>query len=173
MNNSKKLYQSIDRLFETAIRLLVQYAPVSDENSRKPLIPHDIRVGVYLYEHGYSEDIIVAGVLHDTLEFTSITEEMLREQFGDYVAEIVRACTKNRTIENSKEREQDLVQRCIDIGLDALIVKAADTLDSFKYYTKVKSEKGLDYSRNNATYIFALKPNDWNDPIFDELKKFQ
>jgi (p)ppGpp synthase/HD superfamily hydrolase len=158
--------------FEKAIRLLVQHAPQSDENTRKPMIPHDIRVGVYLYEHGYSEEVVVAGVLHDMLEFTEVTGEMIRGQFGNHVVEIVRACTKNRSIENSKEREKDLVQRCIDVGLDALIVKAADTLDSFRYYTKTQNEKGLDYCRQNSGFIFELKPKDWNDPIFDELKKF-
>jgi len=162
----------MDISFEKSIIFLAKYAPKSDQDTRKPMIPHDIRVGVYLYEHGYSQDIIVAGVLHDMLEFTEVTEDTIKQNFGNHVAKIVRACTKNRSTENSKEREKDLVQRCINIGVDALVVKAADTLDSFKYYTKTQSEKGLDYCRQNSGFIFELKPKDWDDPIFDELKKF-
>lgn len=31
--------------FERAVRLLAKYAPISDEKSRKALLPHDIRGG--------------------------------------------------------------------------------------------------------------------------------
>jgi hypothetical protein len=40
--------------FEKAVRLLVKHFPVSEESSRKPVLFHDIRVGMYLYEHNYS-----------------------------------------------------------------------------------------------------------------------
>ena len=60
--------------FEKAVRLLVEHFPPSDESSRKPVLFHDIRVGVYLYEHGYSEDIVLAGLLHDAIEWLSATE---------------------------------------------------------------------------------------------------
>jgi (p)ppGpp synthase/HD superfamily hydrolase len=58
---SKKL--SVE--FERAVRFLAEHMPPSDENSRKPIMFHDIRVGVYLYENDYPQDIVLAGVLHD------------------------------------------------------------------------------------------------------------
>jgi len=60
--------KSLNLKFEKAVRLLVEYMPPSDTDSRKPILFHDIRVGVYLYENGYSENIVLAGVLHDAIE---------------------------------------------------------------------------------------------------------
>ena len=45
---------------EKAIRFLTKHMPISEENSRKPILFHDIRVGVYLYENGYKKDMILA-----------------------------------------------------------------------------------------------------------------
>ncbi len=56
-------------LFEKAVHLLAKHRPFSDENSRKPALFHDIRVGVYLYEEKYSQDIVLAGLLHDAIEW--------------------------------------------------------------------------------------------------------
>jgi hypothetical protein len=41
--------KSLNIEFEKAVRLLAEAFPVSDENTRKPVLFHDIRVGVYLY----------------------------------------------------------------------------------------------------------------------------
>ncbi len=158
--------------FEKAVRLLAQFAPVSDETSRKPLLPHDIRVGVYLYEHGYSRDVVLAGVLHDALEFTDITEEMIREQFGDNILRLVKANTKDDSITDPEEKTNELISRCVEDGEDALIVKAADILDSFKFYTSVQNEDQLDYCRRNARAIFKFKTAEFNDKIFDTLKEW-
>jgi guanosine-3',5'-bis(diphosphate) 3'-pyrophosphohydrolase len=126
------MQKSLDIEFEKAVRMLAEHFPVSEEGSKKPVLFHDIRVGVYLYEKNYSCDIILAGLLHDALEFSNITEELIKDEFGENVLKIVKACTKDRSIENSDERIEELVKRCAEVGRDALIVKAADTLDSFK-----------------------------------------
>jgi len=59
--------KSLNVKFEKGVRLLVEHFPVSDETGRKPVLFHDIRVGVYLYEHGYSEDVVLAGLLHEDI----------------------------------------------------------------------------------------------------------
>lgn len=161
--------KSLDIEFEKAIRMLAEHMPVSEIGSRKPVLFHDIRVGVYLYEKNYFRDIVLAGVLHDALEFSDITEEMIAKEFGENVLKIVKACTKDRTIENSDERIEELVKRCAEVGKDALIVKAADTLDSFKYYTKENNAGELDYCRKNAEAIFKYK-KDFEDKVLEELK---
>lgn len=158
--------------FEKAVRLLVDHFPVSDMTSRKPVLFHDIRVGVYLYEHDYSDVIVLAGLLHDTLEFSSFTEEMLRREFGDEIMELVRACTKNDSISDKYEKTNDLIKRCVETGEDALIVKAADILDSFKFYTAENNKEQLEYCKRNAGAIFKYKPEHWQDEIFSELKKW-
>ena len=73
--------KSLNIEFEKAVRLLTEHMPPSDENSRKPIMFHDIRVGVYLYENGYAQDVVLAGVLHDAIEWSDISEQLLKDEF--------------------------------------------------------------------------------------------
>lgn len=158
---------------EKAIRLLVEHFPVSDKTSRKPVLLHDIRVGVYLYNHEYSEDIVLAGLLHDAIEWSSATEEMLQNEFGSNVVKLILASTKDDSISNKHEKTNELIKRCVSNGQDALIVKTADIIDSFKWYSSQKKEEQLKYCMRNANAIFKFKPDNFNDKIFDELKEWQ
>ena len=162
--------KKIDIEFEKAVRMLVEHLPVADENSKKPILAHDIRVGVYLYQNSYSQDVILAGLLHDILEFSDFTEEMLQEEFGENVLKFVKANSKNRTIENSDERIDELAKRATEAGEDALIIRAADTLDSFKHYTFTKNESELEYCRKNAEAILKYRPEKFEDEIFEMLE---
>lgn len=162
--------KALDIEFEKAMRMLVEHMPVSEEGSRKPILFHDIRVGAYLYEKGYPRDIVLAGVLHDALEFSAITEEMLQTEFGENILHIVKANSKDRSIQNSYERIEELIQRCAGAGQDALIVKVADTLDSFQHYTKTGNQPELEYCVKTAKSIFKYLPEDCKDKVFQELR---
>lgn len=163
---------SLNIEFEKAIRLLSKYMPVADETTRKPVLFHGLRVGIYLYERNYSEDIILAGVLHDILEDTEITQEELRAEFGDTVTKLVQASTKDDSVAK-EEKTEELIKRCVSNGQDALIVKAGDILDSFKWYNSQNNKGEIEYCMKNANAIFTHKPTDFNDPIFTELETWQ
>lgn len=165
--------KSLNLEFEKAVRLLAKHFPPADENSRKPALFHDLRVGVYLYENGYSREVVLAGFLHDAIEWSDITEQMLREEFGDDVANLVLACTKDDSITDKQAKTKKLIKRCVQAGQDALIVKAADIIDSFKWYSGQDNKEELQYCQRNAEAIFKFKPGDFNDKIFDELKRWQ
>lgn len=158
--------------FEKAIRLLSKHMPVSDETTRKPTLFHGIRVGVYLYERKYSENIVLAGILHDVLEDTEITQDELKLLFGDIVTKLVQASTKDNSV-TKEERTDELIRRCVSNGLDALIIKTADILDSFKWYDGQNNKEEIQYCMNNTNAIFKYKPNTFNDPIFIELETWQ
>lgn len=152
---------------------MVEYFPVSDETSRKPVLFHDIRVGVYLYEHGYAEDVVLAGVLHDAIEWSNATQEMLQSEFGDNVLRLIMASTKDDSITDKDKKTTELIKRCISNGEEALIVKTADILDSFKWYSSQNSEDQLRYCLRNANAILKYKPDDFKDNIFRELQAWQ
>jgi len=160
--------------FEKAVRFLVGHMPPSDENSRKPILFHDIRVGVYLYENGYPQDIVLAGVLHDAIEWSDANEQMLRDEFGDEVIRLVSASTKDGSITDKEEKTEELIQRCMRNGQEALIVKTADIIDSFKWYADQNNEDELkNHCVKNADAIFKFKPAGFDDKIFEELKIWQ
>ncbi len=166
--------KSFDIQCEKAVRILAQYMPPSDETSRKPIMFHDIRVGMYLYNRGYSEDIVLAGILHDVLEWSSLDEQTLKDEFGDNVTRLVLASTKDETIADKNEKSRELIERCIRNGQDALIVKTADIIDSFKWYSRQKNEKELQgHCVKNAKAILEAKPEEWDDDLFDELRMWK
>lgn len=164
---------SLNIKFEKAVRFLIKYMPASEANSRKPILFHDIRVGVYLYENGYGEDVVLAGLLHDAIEWSSATEQELKKEFDDKVIEFVLANTKDDSIIDKKEKTNELIKRCAQSGQDALIIKTADIIDSFKWYSSQGNKDQLEYCMRNANAIFKFKPDDFDDKIFEELKIWQ
>lgn len=162
---------SLDIEFEKAVRMLVESMPPSEDGSRKPVLFHDIRVGTYLYRKGYPREIVLAGVLHDAIEWSGITEDMIRDGFGENILRMVLANSKNRSIGDSDKRISDMIGRCVAIGEGALIVKAADTIDSFEHYTKTNNQKELSgHCRKIARTILEHLPADFHDPIFSDLR---
>lgn len=159
-------------VFEKAVRLLSEKMPVSQPGDRKPVLFHNIRVGVYLYEKGYAADVVITGVLHDALEWADFSEQELREGFGEEVTRLVKANTKDDSIEDKQAKTNELVGRCVVAGENALIVKAADVIDSYKWYSKQGDEKGVAYADRFATAIAEQKPADFMDPIFAELATY-
>lgn len=163
----------MDIEFENGVRMLVGHMPASEEGSRKPILFHDIRVGTSLYRRGYGRDIVIAGLLHDALEWSDISDEMLRNGFGEDVLRIVLANSKDRSIEDSAERIDDMVRRCVEAGEGALIVKAADTIDSFEHYTKTGNARELErHCKPIAEVVLRRKPEDFHDAIFEELRSW-
>lgn len=160
--------------FEKAVRLLTEHLPVSDSSVRKPVLFHDIRVGVYLYENGYAEEIVLAGVLHDAIEWSDVTKEQLIVEFGDDVTSLVMANTKNRDISDKEKIVIDLIQRCVNQGEDALVIKVVDVIDSFKWYeTQNNVDELKGHCVKTANVIRKYKPSNFDDEIFNELEAWR
>jgi len=151
---------------EKAVSLLVEYMPVGKER-KKPILMHALRVGMYLYDNDYSEDVVLAGFLHDIIEWTDSPKELLGDEFGQHVLDIVLANTKDRSIEDKQERRKDYIERCVQVGQDALIVKAADTIDSYNFYQATENQGEIERSVDIAK---LLNKTGVDDQIFSELK---
>src|SRR5439155_6449654 len=59
-----------------------------------PYVAHPYAVGMMLARAGCSEEIVAAGILHDTVEDTDLTLAWIRDNFGERVALIVEGCTE-------------------------------------------------------------------------------
>jgi hypothetical protein len=98
---------------------------------------------------------------------------MLRDQFGEKILALVLANTKDDSIPDKHEKTDELICRCVQYGQEALIIKSADILDSFKWYSEQENISQLKYCMRNANAIFKYKKNDFNDKIFAELEVWQ
>jgi (p)ppGpp synthase/HD superfamily hydrolase len=69
-----------------------------------PYIVHPMHVATILRDHGFDEDLCIAGLLHDTVEDTGASAEQIAQRFGDGVAALVRAVTEQKTASNGEKR---------------------------------------------------------------------
>lgn len=89
----------------------IEYARVAHaaqfrKGSGIPYIYHLLAVASLVLEHGGNEDQAIAGLLHDVLEDCGAGHEAsIRAQFGDTVADIVKACTDG-TVEGKAQAER-------------------------------------------------------------------
>lgn len=111
----------------------IQFAAERHRNQRRkdvdasPYINHPIAVAHLLATEGGVSDIsvLMAAILHDTIEDTGTTVEELRSLFGAEVAEIVSEVTDDKTL--PKQRRKDLqVQLAPQKSHKAALIKIAD-----------------------------------------------
>jgi (p)ppGpp synthase/HD superfamily hydrolase len=96
-----------------------------------PYIVHPLNVGRLLIEAGASEAVAAAGILHDTLEDTGATLEMVRAAFGDEVAELLAQVSEPPKLQVAWEgRKLEIIRRMADASPGVLLVEAADKLDN-------------------------------------------
>ncbi|MDE6168679.1 MAG: RelA/SpoT family protein, partial [Acetatifactor sp.] len=74
--------------------------------SGEPYIVHPLNVAIILADLELDKETIVAGILHDVVEDTVMTEEDLKREFGDDVALLVDGVTKLERIPLSSGTDQ-------------------------------------------------------------------
>lgn len=95
-----------------------------------PYIAHLLAVTALVLEHGGTEDQAIAALLHDAVEDSggAPTLARIRASFGDYVADIVSACsdTDQKPKPPWKERKERYIASLSHHGPDVLLVSLAD-----------------------------------------------
>ena len=117
-------------------KAIVFAAKAHDHQKRKgtdiPYITHPIAVGMLLQKEKCSEEVIVAGILHDTLEDTETTFEELKEMFGLRVANLVQAASEKDKSLPWEVRKQQTIDGLKDATLEELQVIVADKYHNLK-----------------------------------------
>jgi hypothetical protein len=91
-----------------------------------PFILHPLEVAAMLSGRGYDDEVIAAGLLHDTVEDTDATLDELRARFGERVARIVDSVSEDPSVEDYVARKAALRDRVAVADADAHAVFAAD-----------------------------------------------
>lgn len=97
-----------------------------------PYVVHTLEAAQILAECGVTdEDILIAAVLHDTLEDTDATRNDLRFKFGDRVLSIVEEVTDDPTIEREAQKQVQINSSATK-SYAAKLVKAADKTSNMR-----------------------------------------
>lgn len=121
-----KEFQSPDDLYQGLIRRVHKYHPSDDismidkayataceahkdqvRKSGEPYIIHPLCVAIILADLELDKETIIAGLLHDVVEDTVMTNEELKEQFGPDVELLVDGVTKLEQLQYTGEAAPD------------------------------------------------------------------
>ncbi|MDE0552863.1 MAG: HD domain-containing protein [Candidatus Poribacteria bacterium] len=101
------------------------------KGTRTPYITHPYAVGLILMEAGCSAAMIVAGILHDTVEDTDLTLEFIQAHFGEYVAGIVDGCSENKSL-RWRARKTERIEALRQASPEVCTVTCADKLHNLR-----------------------------------------
>jgi len=98
---------------------------------------HCISVGLQLSEWNMDCDVVVAGILHDTLEDTSITKKEIKDYFNEDIANLVEGVSKLSDIKfNTRQQKQaeNFMKMFLSVAKDirVIIIKFADRLHNLR-----------------------------------------
>lgn len=97
-----------------------------------PYITHPFAVAMLLQQAGCEEDVVIAGLLHDTVEDTDTTLSGIRERYGERVAELVNAASEPNKAAPWKERKEHTIKFVAEAPLDIKCLSCADKLHNIR-----------------------------------------
>lgn len=121
---------------QRAIRFMLKTHEVYQKQKRKgkdvPYISHPLTVGLILARAGASENAVIAGILHDTIEDSvpekRVTKEMIESRFGAEVARLVESVTELHKSVNWDERKAEALAHIEVFDTDSVLLKSADII---------------------------------------------
>ena len=127
---------NLESKMDKSLHFVAKNLSQSGHNS-KPVLLHSFKVAMILYEFNYSEDIVIAGALHDLIEDTDASYEDICNTYGEKIAKIVEAVSFNPKIKDKVVQARMMYEKCLENGYEALIVKCADLLDNINFVNLV------------------------------------
>ena len=115
--------------FNRAVRLAsIAHKNQFRKGTKIPYITHPYSVGMLLAQTGCSEEAIIAGILHDTVEDTKLTDGRIRYLFGEKIAVIVAGCSEHDKKLEWKKRKEHTIAHIKSASLEVKQVTCADKL---------------------------------------------
>src|SRR5437762_12615279 len=129
--------------------------------SGEPYLIHPLEVSLVLADMKLDSTAIAAGLLHDAIEDTPVTDEDVRREFGDQVAHIVEGVTKIDRINlaNREERQAENVRKMVLAMVDdirVVLIKLADRLHNMRTLEHLPPDRQLQISQETLEIYAPL-----------------
>ncbi len=150
--------QNIEKI-QTAIKFAIKTHEVYQQQKRKgkdiAYITHPLTVGIILAKIDSSDDVIIAGILHDTTEDSipekKVTKNMIAKRFGNNVANIVKNVSEPDKSLPWEVRKKSALKHIPNLSNDSLLVKSADVLSNvFELINDFQKQGDVVFERFNA-----------------------
>ena len=130
--------------------------------SGEPYIIHPLSVAIILAELEMDKETIIAGILHDVVEDTGVTDQQIEEEFGKEVASLVDGVTKLTQLNYSQDKievqAENLRKMFIAMAKDirVIVIKLADRLHNQRTMQYQSPEKQIEKSRETLDIYSPL-----------------
>jgi len=173
---------------QEAIELAIKTHEIDRKQKRKgkdiPYITHPLTVGIILGLASAKEEVIIAGILHDTIEDCinkTVTKEIITKQFGDEVANLVLSVTEQDKSLSYDQRKKEAIEHIKTFSNDSILLKSADVISNvfeIKDDYEKKGDKIFENFNNQKEKILKVYENvtkellkKWpENPLKNELK---
>jgi len=140
--SSQNIYYNFDRIFKAFQFAGEAHKDEFRKGTAVPYLVHPMDVMSILMKNGASEDLAIAGLLHDILEDTPRTREDIRRSFGDSVTSLVEGASESETLTNGvsndekkktwKQRKSEKIEKARTSGRDLRLLICADKLANIR-----------------------------------------
>lgn len=149
INEKKRNRRRVDtKLILKAYNLAEEKHHNQFRKSGEGYIIHPLNVAYILAQIGLDDSTICAALLHDVVEDTDVTNEDIKKEFGDEIAELVAGVTKLSNIQFTSIEEQqveDYRKMFLAMGKDirVIILKLADRLHNMRTLKYLKRDRQI------------------------------
>ncbi len=128
----------------------------------EPYHVHPFEVAKILKDHGGSEDLQIAGLLHDVVEDCEVTEDEIADMFGDRVADLVMMVTDVSRPEDGNREARKALDRAHNAKADAegQTLKLADLISNSTSIAKYGGRFADTYMREKEATLKLMKKGD-------------
>ena len=112
--------------------------------SGDPYITHPLAVATILAELGMPAPVLIAALLHDTVEDTEYTLDQLRDDFGDEVVQLVDGVTKLDKVKYGESAQSETIRKMVvamSRDIRVLVIKLADRLHNMRTLRYLRHDK--------------------------------
>ena len=159
----RKYHPSDDiSMIEKAFNLAFEAHDGQCRKSGEPYIIHPLWVSIILAELELDKETIVAGILHDVVEDTILTDEEIQEQFGAEVALLVEGVTKLGKLSYSSDKlevqAENLRKMFLAMAKDirVILIKLADRLHNMRTLQFMRPEKQIEIAKETLDIYAPL-----------------
>ncbi len=113
----------------TIFAVLKHHGHVRKDENASPYVTHPLAVAREIYATGQVNDqhILIAAILHDTIEDTPTTADEIRSQFGEEVLAIVQELTDDKSLEKQRRKWLQVIH-APQLSYPARIIKLGDKI---------------------------------------------